>query len=67
MNITKSIVSGLRGFAVFFSIILIIKFISYSLNFTFSLKIEIVEIYQSLIGFVLFFMNDSIKRFIKNY
>ena len=66
MNITKSIVSGLRGFAVFFSIILIIKFLSYSINLTVSLNIEIIEIYQSLIGFVLFFMNDSIKRIIKN-
>jgi putative Mn2+ efflux pump MntP len=53
--------SGLFGFAVFFSIILFSKFISYIIGIMPALYVEMPDIYLSIIGFVLLFLISLLK------
>lgn len=54
MSIAEIIISGLRGFAIFFSITLIVEFFSFSMGFTNSFNIDVIDFYNSLLGIALF-------------
>lgn len=64
MNTLNYISTGLMGFALFFSIILLIKLFYFILGFSHSLNIELIDIYHSLFG-LLFVFNSFARRIIK--
>lgn len=53
MNVVKIFTDGLRGFAVIFSIILTVKMFLFLIGVTESLNIEVMDIYNSSVGFIL--------------
>jgi hypothetical protein len=66
MNIIKFLTISLKGFAVFFSIIITIKFSAYFLGFAKLLNIEVIDVYHSFLGSALFILSNYSKRFIQN-
>ncbi|MCB0730335.1 MAG: hypothetical protein KDC88_04815 [Ignavibacteriae bacterium] len=67
MKFIKLVTNGLWGFAVFFSVILFTKLFLYISNISISLNIEVIDLYHSLVGMVLFILASMSKQIIKNY
>ena len=55
--------SGLFGFAIFFTILLVVKLFSYAIGTYNFFVIEITDIELSLIGFVLLFLIRELENF----
>ncbi len=66
MIFIKYLNTSLKGFAVFFSIIVVLKFSSFFFGFSKTANFEVMDIYQSFIGSVLFILSSFSKKFVKN-
>jgi len=66
MIVIKFLNISLRGFAIFFSIIVVLKFSTFFLGFSNTVNFEVMDIYQSFIGSVLFILGSLSKKFVSN-
>lgn len=66
MSFTKIITDGFRGFAVFFSIILVIKSLLFTIDVTNTFSIEVMDVYHSSLGLVLFILNTYSRNLLKD-
>lgn len=64
MTISKIITNGLRGFALFFSLTIIVEFFRFTVGLTNGFNIEIMDFYNSLLGIVLFMLVTITKHLI---
>ncbi len=55
--------SGLWGFSAFFTILLISKYLGYSLGTLKTFNVDIQDIYLSMLGFVLVFLIKVLENF----
>jgi len=64
MDFTKIITDGLRGFAIFFSISLVVELFRFSVGISNSFSIDIIDFYNSLLEIVLFILVSITKDLI---
>lgn len=64
MLLTKLLVNGLKGFAVFFSLTLFVEFFRVTVGLTKVFNIEIIDFYNSLLGIILFILVTITKHLI---
>jgi hypothetical protein len=66
MGISKIATDALTGFSIFFSIILSIKLFLYLIGNSYTLEVDIMDLYHSSIGSVLFIVNNIIRSIQQN-